>query len=361
MLDLGIKLCSALFTAHCKGILHRDIKPANILITPQGLPVLADFGISTNVYQAGTQTGFSVPWAAPEVLTGRSGGTEAADIYSLAATLYATLTGRSPYEHGYQAHTQQELAQVIVSRRLPPIGRPDVPADVERVLAKGLDKNPDNRYGTALEFARAMQQVQQAYYGHATPVTVEGVPEYPSSMTGKRRVAPGPANVTRMDAPTGAWKKPLSITAVVVAALTAVVLTFVFVVMPHMDDTATRNRTSVSTPGATGDSNGTDGNPDDITGAEVVPTPENLNGTYDGTTVTFTWTNPQPKDGDMYAWSPVQGNSATSGPSTSTNIVADRKVELHDVTDKQTCIEVKIVRSDKQMSQDPAIACAVRQ
>ena len=105
MLDLGIKLCSALFTAHCKGILHRDIKPANILITPQGLPVLADFGISTNVYQAGTQTGFSVPWAAPEVLTGRSGGTEAADIYSLAATLYATLTGRSPYEHGYQAHT----------------------------------------------------------------------------------------------------------------------------------------------------------------------------------------------------------------------------------------------------------------
>ena len=113
--------------------------------------------------------------------------------------------------------------------------------------------------------------------------------------------------------------------------------------------------------GATGDSNGTDGNPDDITGAEVVPPPENLNGTYDGTTVTFTWTNPQPKDGDMYAWSPVQGNSATSGPSTSTNIVADRKVELHDVTDKQTCIEVKIVRSDKQMSQDPAIACAVRQ
>ena len=113
--------------------------------------------------------------------------------------------------------------------------------------------------------------------------------------------------------------------------------------------------------GATGDSNGTDGNPADITGAEVVPTPENLNGTYDGTTVTFTWTNPQPKDGDMYAWSPVQGNSATSGPSTSTNIVADRKVELHDVTDKQTCIEVKIVRSDKQMSQNPAIACAVRQ
>ena len=79
----------------------------------------------------------------------------------------------------------------------------------------------------------------------------------------------------------------------------------------------------------------------------------------DGSTVGVDTSARTIKDGDMYAWSPVQGNSATSGPSTSTNIVADRKVELHDVTDKQTCIEVKIVRSDKQMSQDPAIACAV--
>ena len=144
-------------------------------------PVLADFGISTNVYQAGTQTGFSVPWAAPEVLTGRSGGTEAADIYSLAATLYATLTGRSPYEHGYQAHTQQELAQVIVSRRLPPIGRPDVPADVERVLVRGLDKNPDNRYGTALEFAARCSRCNRPTTAMPRPSPWKASPNIPAA------------------------------------------------------------------------------------------------------------------------------------------------------------------------------------
>ena len=67
VLDLGIKLSSALFTAHRSNIIHHDIKPSNILITSQGLPVLGDFGISTDVYDR-TETGFSPPWAPPEVL-----------------------------------------------------------------------------------------------------------------------------------------------------------------------------------------------------------------------------------------------------------------------------------------------------
>ena len=67
VLDLGIKLSSALFTAHRSNIIHHDIKPSNILITSQGLPVLGDFGISTDVYDR-TETGFSPPWEPPEVL-----------------------------------------------------------------------------------------------------------------------------------------------------------------------------------------------------------------------------------------------------------------------------------------------------
>lgn len=356
MLDLGIKLCSALFTAHCKGILHRDIKPANILITPQGLPVLADFGISANVYQAGTQTGFSVPWAAPEVLSGRGGGTESADIYSLSATLYATLAGRSPYENGYQVRTQQDLAQVIVSQPLPPIGRPDVPTDVERVLRRGLDKNPDARYGTALEFARAMQIVQQRYYGHATPVTVEGVPEYPNTMRRHQGSISLPTTAgAPVMTPTGAWKRPAAITSAIVAVLAVIAVVFAFVVLPHMDDAATRDRAAVTTPG-TGVS-GDDGT-DSVAGADVVPSPENLTGSYSGDTVTFTWTNPSPKQGDTYAWSPMQENGDAAG--TSTNIVSEQSVTLRNVTAQQTCIEVSIIRADKQMSQNPAVACAVK-
>ena len=116
VLDLGIKLSSALFTAHRSNIIHHDIKPSNILITSQGLPVLGDFGISTDVYDR-TETGFSPPWAPPEVLQHLTNGSEAADIYSLAATLYAMFVGCSPFQHDYHPRSQSELISLIPTCR----------------------------------------------------------------------------------------------------------------------------------------------------------------------------------------------------------------------------------------------------
>ena len=141
VLDLGIKLSSALFTAHRSNIIHHDIKPSNILITSQGLPVLGDFGISTDVYDR-TETGFSPPWAPPEVLQHLTNGSEAADIYSLAATLYAMFVGCSPFQHDYHPRSQSELISLIVNQPLPRLNRPDVPADVEAVLRRALNKDP---------------------------------------------------------------------------------------------------------------------------------------------------------------------------------------------------------------------------
>ena len=101
VLDLGVRMASALYCAHERGILHRDVKPSNFLITDQGLPVLADFGISSGIYGGERAGGLSIPWAAPEVLASRSGGSEASDIYSLGASLFGMLAGRSPYEYAY--------------------------------------------------------------------------------------------------------------------------------------------------------------------------------------------------------------------------------------------------------------------
>lgn len=98
MLTVGIDLASALFTAHRKGIIHRDIKPSNILINAHNMPMLADFGIAGSVYGR-PGVGFTIAWAAPEVLAQGGGGNESSDIYSLGATLFAMLIGQSPYEY----------------------------------------------------------------------------------------------------------------------------------------------------------------------------------------------------------------------------------------------------------------------
>ena len=134
MLDLGIRLASALFTAHRRGIIHRDIKPSNILISAQGMPLLSDFGIAGSVYGR-PGIGFTIAWAAPEVLAHGGGGKESSDIYSLGATLFATLTGQSPYEYFYSGllgdakgqERAERLKTIILNNPLPKFNRPDIP------------------------------------------------------------------------------------------------------------------------------------------------------------------------------------------------------------------------------------------
>lgn len=101
VLHIGIQLCDALDTVHRVGIIHRDIKPSNILMNAKNIPLLSDFGISSFTYKLNNSDGFSLPWAAPEILAGELEGyrgSKASDIYSLGATLCALLTGYSPFE-----------------------------------------------------------------------------------------------------------------------------------------------------------------------------------------------------------------------------------------------------------------------
>ena len=102
----------------------------------------------------------SVPWAPPEQLVGSSNAEPATDVYSLAATIYAMLTGHSPFETPGSSEGVYELARRIVKDAVPPLGRPDVPLSLVRVLTVALEKDPARRYPTMLSFARALQQIQ---------------------------------------------------------------------------------------------------------------------------------------------------------------------------------------------------------
>lgn len=281
MLTVGIDLASALFTAHRKGIIHRDIKPSNILINAHNMPMLADFGIAGSVYGR-PGVGFTIAWAAPEVLAQGGGGNESSDIYSLGATLFAMLIGQSPYEYFYadvlgdsQRQVRAErLKSVILNNPLPKLNRPDVPAEVERVLRKALSRTPEDRYYSALEFARDMQRVQQALYGRAVQTTVEGVPDYPQNMYAQTSAFDQSAPVAKQHA---RWAKPLAVTVAAAAAVVVMALAFVTVVMPNMDASSDNSKVQVQNHGA---QNHAEDDPDSAITSGSVPSVQDLTGEY---------------------------------------------------------------------------------
>nr|WP_237448346.1 serine/threonine-protein kinase [Nocardioides flavescens] len=172
-LEAGVRICAAVETAHRAGIIHRDIKPGNILSTAFGDPKLADFGISRVLAEPGDSAiGFSVPWSPPEVV-GEDGTVDTrSDVWSLGATLYTVLAGRSPFEVPGAANDAAALISRILHSPLAPIGRPIVPASLDRVLAKAMTKRIDGRPASAMALARSLQEVQLELHLPATRIDV---------------------------------------------------------------------------------------------------------------------------------------------------------------------------------------------
>ncbi len=160
VLRIGIQIGSAVETSHRNGILHRDIKPHNILTGQFGTPALTDFGIATRKGADGPE-GMSVPWSPPEILNGTSGGDERSDVYSLGATLWHLLAGRSPFEQPGGDNSTLALMRRVESDPPPRLQRGDVPDSLGRLLRQALAKDPAQRPRTALELVRALQAVEQ--------------------------------------------------------------------------------------------------------------------------------------------------------------------------------------------------------
>ena len=148
-------IASALDTAHAGGLIHRDVKPQNILITDQGHPYLADFGVAKGSNTSGlTATGGfvgSVNYASPEQIRGLT-LTSASDIYALTAVLYQCLTGRVPYPRETDAGIMHaHLTEPPPT--LPVVAGAD--SDFHTVFARGMAKDPGARYGHAGDLINA--------------------------------------------------------------------------------------------------------------------------------------------------------------------------------------------------------------
>ncbi|UXA14460.1 serine/threonine protein kinase [Mycobacterium sp. SMC-8] len=150
------QVAAALDAAHADGLIHRDIKPENVLLTPDDFAYLVDFGIAHGGGEASvTSTGLVVgssAYMAPERFSGERGG-PASDVYSLACLLYESLTGRAPFE---AADVRQVWsAHMFAPPPRPSIMRRGVGRAFDDVIARGMAKQPRDRYATAGELARA--------------------------------------------------------------------------------------------------------------------------------------------------------------------------------------------------------------
>ncbi|MFN0123165.1 MAG: SUMF1/EgtB/PvdO family nonheme iron enzyme [Blastocatellia bacterium] len=207
-----------------QGIIHRDLKPANILVTPEDLVKVTDFGIvKVRGATGGTQLGFNPgtpEYMSPEQARGREID-QRSDIYSLGIVLFEMLTGRVPFEDDMNATSDYEVRRGHIEMPVPRPSElyPGIPPALEAVVLQALEKDPDDRYQTARDFLNAVVALENPGKSVAAPVSAPA--DRRTVLQPGRDMRPGTAPVTPAQRPAQTEAKTGQATAVAAPPLRA--------------------------------------------------------------------------------------------------------------------------------------------
>jgi serine/threonine protein kinase len=361
VVHLGIQIAGVVQAAHEKGIVHCDIKPANVLTDDRGSPRLTDFGIAGRLGAAGRddrKLAMSLPWCPPEILAGQQGSV-ASDLFSLGATLWHLLAGRSPFDVPGQ-NSLEELEARIADPRPPSIGRPDVPQKLEQLLSRMMAKQPHRRPRSAAEVVAVLTSVEQQIgapqpdepWHTIRPVTGSHVNSAAATVKDElaRTILRAPANYSLTDGlPAKTELKPREvieelpvvvpppdpgrarwawIAGTVVLALAIGGL----LIMRPWQQKAPQQPSNVDSLVEVG--SGAGGQGDDLPPGE----PEITATRVDAETLRFAWTYSARLDSDTFLWRTTNATQAQA--------ISQPSVDVKSPPGTRVCVVVKVVRAD---------------